>query len=69
VEKVLQKSRIKEEMILVSAMHITAGVCINDDEPRIIKDIEVWLEELASECYSRRQDCLLKKIRESDFEL
>lgn len=47
VEKVLQKSRIKEGMILVSAMHITAGVYINDDEPGIIKDIEEWLEKLA----------------------
>ena len=49
VEKVLQKSRIKEGMILVSAMHITAGVYINDDEPGIIKDIEEWLEKLAPE--------------------
>jgi len=49
VEKVLQKSRIKEGMILVSAMHITAGVYINDDEPGILKDIEEWLEKLAPE--------------------
>ena len=49
VERVLQKSRIKEGMILVSAMHITAGVYINDDEPGIIKDIEEWLEKLAPE--------------------
>ena len=47
VEKVLQKSGIEEGMILVSAMHITAGVYINDDEPGIIKDIEEWLEKLA----------------------
>jgi len=47
VEKILQKSGIKEGMILVSAMHITAGVYINDDEPGIIKDIEEWLEKLA----------------------
>ena len=47
VEKVLQKSGIKEGMILVSAMHITAGVYINDDEPGITKDIEEWLEKLA----------------------
>lgn len=47
VEKVLQKSGIKEGMILVSAMHITAGVYINDAEPGIIQDIEKWLEGLA----------------------
>jgi len=49
VQKVLQKSRIKEGMILVSAMHITAGVYINDDESGILKDIEEWLEKLAPE--------------------
>ena len=49
VQKVLQKSRIKEGMILVSAMHITAGVYINDDEPGILKDTEEWLEKLAPE--------------------
>ncbi len=49
VEKVLKDCEIKEGMILVSAMHITAGVYINDDEPGIIKDIEEWLEKLAPE--------------------
>ncbi len=49
VQRVLQKSRIKEGMILVSAMHITAGVYINDDEAGILKDIEEWLEKLAPE--------------------
>ncbi|MFH0733305.1 MAG: secondary thiamine-phosphate synthase enzyme YjbQ [bacterium] len=47
VEKVLQKSGIKEGMILVSAMHITAGVYINDAEYGLIEDIDEWLEKLA----------------------
>jgi len=47
VEKVLRKSGINEGMVLVSAMHITAGVYINDAEPGIIQDIEKWLEGLA----------------------
>jgi secondary thiamine-phosphate synthase enzyme len=47
VEEVLAKSGIKEGMILVSAMHITAGVYVNDDEPGIIEDIDAWLEGLA----------------------
>ncbi len=47
VEKVLLKSGIREGMILVSAMHITAGVYVNDAEPGIIQDIEKWLEGLA----------------------
>jgi secondary thiamine-phosphate synthase enzyme len=47
VEKVLNKSGITEGMILVSAMHITAGVYINDAENGLIQDIDEWLENLA----------------------
>jgi len=47
VEKALEKSQIKEGMILVSAMHITAGVYVNDAESGLIADIEGWLEKLA----------------------
>ena len=44
VEKALAKSQIKEGLILVSAMHITAGVYINDAEEGLIADIDEWLE-------------------------
>lgn len=47
VEEVLKKSGIKEGMILVSAMHITAGVYVNDAESGLIQDIDEWLEYLA----------------------
>ena len=47
VESALKKSDIKEGMILVSAMHITAGVYVNDDERGLIQDIDKWLEQLA----------------------
>ena len=47
VEKAMQKSGIREGMILVSAMHITAGVYVNDAESGIIKDIDNMLERLA----------------------
>jgi secondary thiamine-phosphate synthase enzyme len=47
VEKALEKSQIKEGLILVSAMHITAGVYVNDAESGLIADIEEWLEKLA----------------------
>ncbi len=47
VEEILQKSGIKEGMMLVSAMHITAGVYVNDDEDGIIQDLDEWLEKLA----------------------
>lgn len=47
VEAALQKSGIREGMILVSAMHITAGVWVNDAEDGLLADIEEWLEHLA----------------------
>ncbi len=43
----LNESQIKEGMILVSAMHITAGIYVNDWESGLIKDIDAWVEELA----------------------
>jgi secondary thiamine-phosphate synthase enzyme len=43
----LEKSGVKEGMMLVSAMHITAGVYVNDAEDGLIQDIEEWLERLA----------------------
>ena len=47
VEKVVAKSGIREGMVLVSAMHITAGVFVNDNEPGLWEDIWEWLEKLA----------------------
>jgi secondary thiamine-phosphate synthase enzyme len=47
VEEVVRKSGITEGMVLVSAMHITAGVYVNDAEDGLIKDIDDWLEHLA----------------------
>ena len=47
VEQVLAESSIREGMCLVNAMHITASVFINDDEPGLHNDYKRWLEELA----------------------
>ncbi|UNC91415.1 secondary thiamine-phosphate synthase enzyme YjbQ [Candidatus Contubernalis alkaliaceticus] len=47
VESALAKSGIQEGMVLVAAMHITAGVYINDAEDGIIQDIDDMLERLA----------------------
>ena len=44
---IVQKSGVKEGMALVSAMHITAAVWINDDEPGIQADALEWLDKLA----------------------
>lgn len=49
VNKCLVESGIKEGFVLVNAMHITASVFINDDEPGLHHDFEVWLEKLAPE--------------------
>jgi len=47
VENMVRESGIKEGFVLVSAMHITAGVYINDWEGGLIQDIDQWLEKLA----------------------
>ncbi len=47
VKNCLQESEIREGLILVCAMHITASVFINDDESGLHQDYERWLEELA----------------------
>jgi len=47
VDAALKKSGIREGIILVSAMHITAGVYVNDNESGLIEDIDKWLEHLA----------------------
>ena len=47
VEEVLRKSGIKDGMALVSAMHITAAVYVNDAESGLLHDIDEWLERLA----------------------
>ncbi len=48
VRAAVKKSGVKEGMVLVSAMHITAGVYVNDWESGLIEDFQAWLEKLAS---------------------
>jgi len=47
VESCLRESGIQEGLLLCNAMHITASVFINDDEPGLHQDYEQWLERLA----------------------
>ncbi len=47
VERVVDDSGITEGLCLVNAMHITASVFINDDEPGLHEDYKRWLEQLA----------------------
>lgn len=47
VEEIVHKSGVREGLVLVNAMHITASVFINDDEPGLHHDYAQWLERLA----------------------
>lgn len=47
LETILKKSGIREGVMLVSAMHITAGILVNDNESGLHRDIMTWVERLA----------------------
>lgn len=47
VEAVIKKSGVREGLVLVNAMHITASVYINDDEPGLLQDFDRFLEKTA----------------------
>ncbi len=47
VEAAVRKSGVREGLVLVNAMHITASVFINDDKPGLHRDYAAWLERLA----------------------
>jgi secondary thiamine-phosphate synthase enzyme len=49
VEECVRESKIQNGLVLCNAMHISASVFINDDEPGLHQDFEVWLEKLAPE--------------------
>jgi secondary thiamine-phosphate synthase enzyme len=54
VQECLRESMVMEGLLLCNAMHITASIFINDDEPGLHNDFDVWLEKLAPEKpYSR----------------
>lgn len=56
VEEAVAESSIQEGLCLVNAMHITASVFINDDEPGLHRDYKRWLEELAPHAPLSRYD-------------
>jgi secondary thiamine-phosphate synthase enzyme len=47
VKEIVERSGVKEGLVLVSAMHITAAVYVNDAEDGLIGDIQEWVEKLA----------------------
>ena len=79
VEAALTKSGVREGLCLVNAMHITASVYINDDEPGLLRDYDDWLERLAphapTSAYRHNQtgedngDAHLKRSEEHTSEL
>jgi secondary thiamine-phosphate synthase enzyme len=56
IESVIQKSGIQEGLVLVNAMHITASVYINDDEPGLLKDYDDFLERVVPQDASYRHN-------------
>lgn len=63
VERAVDESGVKEGMALVSAMHITAGVWINDDEPGIQEDALEWLDKLAPPAWKNSSTSLSEALR------
>ncbi|HYU72794.1 MAG TPA: YjbQ family protein, partial [Ktedonobacteraceae bacterium] len=49
VERIIRDSGVQEGFALVSAMHITASVIVNDEEPGLWQDILEWVEQVAPE--------------------
>ena len=47
VEEFIRKSGVQNGLVLVNAMHISASVYVNDDEPGLLADYDEWLEKLA----------------------
>ena len=63
VQAAVEEAGIAEGMVLVSAMHITAGVWVNDDEPGLHEDVLEWLDKIAPPSWApaaergRRANC------------
>jgi len=53
VQRIVEESGVRDGLCLVNAMHITASVFINDDEPGLHEDYKAWLEQLAPHDPSR----------------
>jgi secondary thiamine-phosphate synthase enzyme len=56
IEAVVKKSGVQEGLVLVNAMHITASVYINDDEPGLLKDDDRFLDTLAPQSATYRHN-------------
>ncbi len=62
VQEVVNEAQVQEGMALVSAMHITAGVWVNDDEPGIQADALEWLDKLAPPSWKTPQNSVAAEL-------
>jgi thiamine phosphate synthase YjbQ (UPF0047 family) len=66
VQRAVDEAGIAEGMVLVSAMHITAGVWVNDDEPGIQADALEWLDKLAPPSWRRPANDVARALLPED---
>jgi thiamine phosphate synthase YjbQ (UPF0047 family) len=62
VQRAVDESGVAEGMVLVSAMHITAGVWVNDDEPGIQADTLEWLDKIAPPSWSEPSNDVARQL-------
>jgi thiamine phosphate synthase YjbQ (UPF0047 family) len=62
VASAVEESGVSEGMVLVSAMHITAGVWVNDDEPGLQEDTLEWLDKLAPPSWKEPADDVARQL-------
>ena len=62
VQEAVDESRVREGMVLVSAMHITAGVWVTDDEPGIHEDTLEWLDKLAPPSWKEPENEVARQL-------
>src|SRR3954465_9606994 len=63
VQEAVAASGVAEGMVLVSAMHITAGVWVNDDEPGILEDTLEWLDKVAPPSWKEAGNDVARALR------
>lgn len=66
VQSAVDESGVTEGIVLVSAMHITAGVWVNDDEPGIQQDALEWLDKLAPPSWARPANDVARALLPDD---
>ena len=66
VQAAVDEAGIEEGMVLVSAMHITAGVWVNDDEPGLHEDVLEWLDKIAPPSWKAPENAVARELLPDD---